>query len=191
MILRGIAHKRYCLLVVCPKAARDKQFSLADICGGEECMASHRRFSAQNCHPWKSFLTLPLLYPHPETRHMPFYCWCSSSCETVRNKDLKRRSSPLVALLKKLCKLYTNVWKNKTYQMISVLLGDDIWPWNIFLPPSSIILITFPSKHSLIFQRYKKDIPVFLLIGYFNLLIAMEMPQSKVLFFSCTGEQGY
>lgn len=47
MILRGVAHKRYCLLVVCSKAAADKQFSLADICGEEECSVSHRRFSAK------------------------------------------------------------------------------------------------------------------------------------------------
>lgn len=102
MILRRIAHKRYCLLVVCSKEVADKQFSLADICGGEECTASHRRFSAQNCHPWKSFLNVTLLYPKPEMRHMPFYCWWCSSWETVRNKDLKRRG-PLVVPLKTLC----------------------------------------------------------------------------------------
>lgn len=62
-ILRRLTHKRYCLLVVCPKAATEKQFSPPALCGREECPASHRRFSAPNCLPWKSFLPLPLLLP--------------------------------------------------------------------------------------------------------------------------------
>lgn len=73
-ILREIAHKRYCLLVVCSKAAADKQFSPTAVCGREECIASHKQFSAQNCLPWKSFLPLTLLSSQRERSHMPFYC---------------------------------------------------------------------------------------------------------------------
>lgn len=70
MILRGIAHKRYCLLVVSSKAAADKRFSLADICGGEECTASHRRFSAQKMPPLE---ILPEPYPSLSTARNKAY----------------------------------------------------------------------------------------------------------------------
>lgn len=95
-ILREVTYKRYCLLVVCSKAATDKQFSPTAVCGGEECIASHRQFSAPNCLPWKSFLSLTLLAPQPERRHMPFYCLCSSPCETFITNDLNK-TGPLVA----------------------------------------------------------------------------------------------
>lgn len=61
--LREVAHKRYCLLVVCSKADTDKQFSPTVVCGGEECVASHSQFSAQNHLPWKFFLSLSFSPP--------------------------------------------------------------------------------------------------------------------------------
>jgi len=60
--------------VVCSKAAAHKQFSATAVCGREECIASHRQFSAPDCLPWKSFLPLTLLSPQPERKHMQFYC---------------------------------------------------------------------------------------------------------------------